>query len=203
MIDAGIVVCIAAGNGYAKIDTSTGTDYNNSISSDQGTKYYHRGSSPFSDNAIMVGALDSTVSSSLYDQKATYSECGPGVTIYAPGTDIMSATSNTNAFSGQSYYLNSSYKQCNISGTSMATPQVTGICALILEANPKATPAQVKQILLANAGTAIHSSGLDNDWSNDRSIKGGSAKVAYNKFNLNQTTQINGLTFNGLNFRLV
>jgi len=42
MIDAGIIVCIAAGNGSAKIDTSIGTDYNNSISTDGGTKYYHK-----------------------------------------------------------------------------------------------------------------------------------------------------------------
>jgi len=70
-----------------------------------------RGSSPYDDEALIVGSLDSTVTSSLLDRKASYSECGPGVTIYAPGTDIMSATSNTNAFSGQSYYLNSSYKQ--------------------------------------------------------------------------------------------
>ncbi len=203
LIDAGIIVCIAAGNGSAKIDTTTGTDYNNSMSTDQGTRYYHRGSSPYDDEAISVGNIDSTVSSSLYDQKSTSSECGPGVTIYAPGTNIMAACSTTNAFSGENYYLNSAFKQTNISGTSMASPQVAGICALILEANPRFTPAQVKSALLATAGTAIHSSGLDNDWTNDRSIKGGAAKVAYNRYNVNQVTKMSGLTFIGLNFRTI
>jgi hypothetical protein len=124
MIAAGIVVCIAAGNRGTKIDVSGGTDYNNFVVTNGGTIYYHRGSSPYSDNALIVGSMDSTPNSAIDDQRATYSETGPGVSIWAPGTDIMSSTSNTNKFTGQSYYLNASFKQCNISGTSMAAPQV-------------------------------------------------------------------------------
>jgi len=151
MISAGIVVCIAAGNRNFKIDSSGGTDYNNYVVTNNGTKYYHRGSSPMSPNAIIVGSSDSTAYSSTLDQKATYSEAGPGVTIYAPGTDIMSATSNTNTKSGQSYYLNASFKQVNISGTSMASPQVAGVSALVLQLNPSYTPAQVKASLISTA----------------------------------------------------
>ena len=50
-----------------------------------------------------------------------------------------------------------------ISGTSMASPHVSGVSALMLEANPKATPAQVKRCLLTTAtdmmarGRDIHS----------------------------------------------
>ena len=33
----------------------------------------------------------------------------------------------------------------------MATPYVVGVCALMLQANPELTPAQVKQILLSTA----------------------------------------------------
>ena len=188
MISAGIVVCIAAGNRDFKIDLSTGTDYNNFIVTDQGTQYYHRGSSPHSENAIIVGALDNSTYDATYDQKATYSETGPGVDIWAPGTYIMSSTSTTNRFSGQSYNLNASYKQVNISGTSMASPQVTGVSALVLQANPSYTPAQVKAALLTSATSTIYTTGLSNDWSSTRSLQGGAQKVLYSNYVLVATT---------------
>jgi len=188
MISAGIVVCIAAGNRNFKIDSSGGTDYNNYVVTDQGTKYYHRGSSPMSPNAIIVGSSDSTAYSSTLDQKATYSEAGPGVTIYAPGTDIMSATSTTNRFSGQSYYLNASYKQCNIGGTSMASPQVAGVSALVLQLNPTYTPAQVKASLTSNATATIYTTGLNNDWSSTRSLLGSSQYFLYANYQSLATT---------------
>ena len=188
MISAGIVVCIAAGNRNFKIDSSGGTDYNNYVVTDQGTKYYHRGSSPMSPNAIIVGSADSTVYSSTLDQKATYSEAGPGVTIYAPGTDIMSATSTTNRFGGQSYYLNASDRQCNIGGTSMASPQVAGVSALVLQLNPSYTPAQVKASLTSNATATIYTTGLNNDWSSTRSLLGSSQYFLYANYQSAATT---------------
>jgi subtilisin family serine protease len=188
LISAGVIVCIAAGNRATKIDVSGGTDYNNFVVTDQGTKYYHRGSSPYSDNAIMVGSMDSTVYDATNDQRATYSETGPGVSIWAPGTDIMSATSTTNKFGAPAYYLNASYKQTNISGTSMATPQVAGVAALVLQLNATYTPAQIKTSLLNTAGSVIYSTGLTNDYSNTRSLLGSSQKVLFADYNLVSTT---------------
>jgi subtilisin family serine protease len=194
LIAAGVIVCIAAGNRGTKIDVSGGTDYNNFVVTDNpsnsGIIYYHRGSSPYSDNALMVGSLDSTVYDATNDQRATYSETGPGVSIWAPGTDIMSATSTTNKWGGgsQNYYLNSSYKQTNISGTSMATPQVAGVAALVLQLNPTYTPAQVRTSLINNAGSVLYSTGLTNDYSNTRSLLGSTQKILYANYNLATTT---------------
>lgn len=182
MVDAGIIVCIAAGNRSFKIDVSGGTDYDNYYVSSGNTRYYHRGSSPNGDTAILVGSTDSTVQSSTQDQKATYSETGPGVDVYAPGTNIMSCTSNTNKFDDAEYYVTGSFRQCNISGTSMATPQVVGVIACYLELEPSSTPSQVKSWIERNAGTALYDTGVDNDWTDFRSLKGGTVRHLFQPF---------------------
>ncbi len=201
MLEAGIHITVAAGNRGNKTDEVGGTDYNNYWDDGGGANYYHRGSSPYGDagndgspRAIIVGNMDSNPSSSTNDQKATSSETGPGVDIYAPGTGIMSSTSNTNKWGGgsQNYYLNSSFKQTNISGTSMAAPQVAGVLACMLELYPEWTPAQGKQWLLDNAGSAILNTGTENDWTNDRSLKGGEAKVLYMPFSNPTPLKISG-----------
>ena len=157
LIASGIHVCIASGNRNLTIDISGGPDYNNryrvypvemGASQPGGYIYYCRGSSPFSTDAFMVGNADSaTNSNDDLEQRASSSNHGPGVDIYAPGTQIISSCSTTNVIGGQDYNVDNSYKQANISGTSMASPQVCGVGALALQVNPHITPAQLKTFL--------------------------------------------------------
>jgi subtilisin family serine protease len=97
--------------------------------------------------AITVGAT--TVS----DSKSSFSNFGPCVDIYAPGSGITSATN----VSDEALY--------QASGTSMAAPHVAGAAALYLQGNPGATPAQVTQAVLANASSGVVS-GLTRNASN-------------------------------------
>ncbi|MDQ6887148.1 MAG: S8 family serine peptidase [Gemmatimonadota bacterium] len=73
------------------------------------------------------------------DARASYSSWGSCVDLFAPGSAI------TSAWNGSDTQTNT------ISGTSMATPHVTGAAALYLQNNPTASAAQVAQALKTNA----------------------------------------------------
>lgn len=199
LIDEGVHVVIASGNHYTKIDVPTGTDYNNYISAG-GTYYWHRGTSPFDDEAFMVGSIDSTVYASNLDQKAIYSCSGNGIDMWAPGSNIMSCSSNTNRFSAVSYNLDSGFKQVVLSGTSMASPQVCGVLAGFLQLNPGVTPAQLKAWATnaASVSNVIYNSGNVNlsDFLDNRSTLSTKNKFLYFPFNAtaSQSGGAGGLT---------
>lgn len=79
-------------------------------------------------------------------------------TIVATGVDVISARASTNALSALSAEQDAAVIApahlpfyTHASGTSMATPLVSGILALMFEANPNLTPAQAKTILRRTA----------------------------------------------------
>jgi hypothetical protein len=196
MVDAGIHVCIAAGNSSQKCDLPGGLDYDNQVYRSIGNAYYNRGGSPFSSEAFMVGNIDrytSTITSGL-DQKNNSSECGPAVNIYAPGTNIISTMSNTNAHGSSQYPYDGNFGIRNLTGTSMASPQICGMVALQCQVNPSITPSQMHQSIISNATDKLYTTGLDNDYTNGRSLGGSSARCAYNKFNSSIQLNINGLS---------
>ena len=87
---------------------------------------------------ISVGATD------YNDHRATFSNYGTWVDVFAPGTNIWS-TFNTNVVTAS--HLGYAFD----SGTSMATPITAGLCGLLLSVNPALTTAQVKACLKNNA----------------------------------------------------
>jgi subtilisin family serine protease len=168
-----------------KIDVLGGDDYNNLIESSGGNVYYNRGSSPNSDglNGFEVGAMGLNFVSGT-EAKSSYSDAGPGVEIYAAGDRIISAMSEVNDDdSNVPYYLNSSFKQQRLSGTSMACPQVAGMCALLLQAHPDWNTSQVRRWMNNNAQNILYSTGLDNDYTVGTSLVGGAGRVAYMPMN--------------------
>ena len=189
LIAAGVHVCIAAGNTSQKVDLTTGDDYNNyftKTASGATAFYYNRGGSPYSVNAHMVGNIDSNIHADGLEQKAESSETGPGVSIYAPGTNILSSTSTTNKWgvSDGPYPLNDSYLITNISGTSMASPQVAGVVGLYSQINPAATPAAALNYVSTNAKTAkLYDTASTTDYAIARSLLGSTNKFIFNKFN--------------------
>lgn len=155
----GIIVVAAAGNESAKANLPSSTDYNNTLTIDQYGSYvvsYSQGTTPgAANNVICVGAIGADVNASD-EFKATYSNCGPRIDVFAPGSHIRSAVNNNWEFiSTQSVAdtRNSSFKIAASNGTSFASPQIAGILATILEVTPTLTPAAALSYITSNAKT--------------------------------------------------
>jgi subtilisin family serine protease len=82
-------------------------------------------------DVIAVGAIDQS------DHKAGFSQTGPHIDVVAPGVGIRSTVWNDGYDTKQ--------------GTSMATPHVAGVAALILSCNPQLTATQVGEIIRQTA----------------------------------------------------
>jgi subtilisin family serine protease len=92
----------------------------------------------------------------------------------------VAAYSNTNSGGTvDNYHENSSFKQARISGTSMASPQVAGMIACLLQAHPTWTPTQVMNWFQNNSQDKIYSTGNNNDYTTTNSLWGGTQRVAY------------------------
>ncbi|MFI7007307.1 S8 family serine peptidase [Streptomyces sp. NPDC050145] len=101
------------------------------------------GSPGAADSALTVGAVDDQ------DERAYFSSQGPRLgdnalkpDVSAPGVDILAARSSLVEGSG-------SYT--TMSGTSMATPHVAGVAALLAQAHPDWTGAQLKDALMSTS----------------------------------------------------
>ena len=181
-VDAGVHICIAAGNNSFKIADSTDPDYDNVIFWTSGNNYYHRGSSPFDTGAIIVGSTDMTPQNATTERKTSFSCTGPGVDIFSAGENIISACSTTTRFGNTQYFGNSSFKQTNISGTSMASPQVCGVGAIYLQADPSLTPAQLKSKLQNDALAVLKDESNDANYGDTTDICGGYNRMLYNRY---------------------
>src|SRR5207253_11214445 len=93
-------------------------------------------------NALSVGAVDQS------GAKAGFSNYGPKTDVVAPGVAILSTLPTYQVTLTQTY--EQGYDA--LSGTSMATPVVSGIAGLVLSHNPALRASAVKGILEATAG---------------------------------------------------
>jgi subtilisin family serine protease len=125
-IAAGVTYAIAAGNSNANASNSSPARVS---------------------EAITVGA------STITDARASFSNFGSVVDIFAPGQGILSAWRTSDTATN------------TISGTSMATPHVAGVAARFLQNNTTASAATVRNELVAQA-TLNHLTGIPSGTAN-------------------------------------
>lgn len=148
---AGIVVVCSAGND-GRVSTNKG---------------YGTIGSPGNDPyVITVGAMNANKTNYRSDDKvATYSSKGPSLgdhilkpDLLAPGNKVISwnsahstidTTKNTVHYGNTQYNGSTSFVE--LSGTSMSTPVVSAVAALMVQQNPYATPDQIKARLMLTA----------------------------------------------------
>ncbi|MFE6482834.1 S8 family serine peptidase [Streptomyces sp. NPDC057757] len=101
------------------------------------------GSPAAADSSLAIGAVDAA------DQAAYFTSAGPRLgdnalkpDLSAPGVDILAARSQLT--DGDGYYT-------SMSGTSMATPHVAGVAALLAEKHPDWTGARLKDALMSSS----------------------------------------------------
>jgi len=135
-IDDGVVFVGAAGNDNLLLAEYNDADWNNSLVyqydvSTQYSLYFCRGGAPNTSDVpiINVGAL----SNARNFTRATFTQYGPGITVFAPGVSILGAYGNTGLADTKTGYGTGNYYNA-ISGTSMASPQVCGVLATLATA---------------------------------------------------------------------
>jgi subtilisin family serine protease len=87
--------------------------------------------------AITVGATDQS------DVRASFSNFGSTLDIFAPGVSIPSA------------WIGNDLMIATATGTSMAAPHVSGVVALYLQTNRSASPATVRSVLVSTATSGV------------------------------------------------
>ncbi len=138
-VNAGLVVCIAAGNA--------------------GPKTYTVSTPGAAELPVTVGAMSDCGENGYF--LAYFSSRGPTADnrvkpdVCAPGWNISAAKAGTT----NQYTV--------MSGTSMATPFIAGTAALMLDANPSLTPAQIKSYLQSTAQD-WGPTGKENDYGSGR-----------------------------------
>lgn len=132
MVRAGITAVVAAGNENVTDPELLARQVTNNDQVDAST------TSPASaPAAITVGAVDDTT-----DSRASFSNFGSSVDVFAPGVNVLSVG------------ITSDTASAKLSGTSMASPHVAGLAAYLIALEGLATPDAVTARILALAGAS-------------------------------------------------
>ena len=150
------------------------------------------------------------------EMKASYSNNGPGIDVWAPADETLSAgmrAANGDVLPGgdinYSRY-NSDFVDMYFNGTSAASPVVAGSVALFLESKPDATSGEVKEFLKTQGSVGVSTDKYldpfpvdDNQyyWSTSRNLRGAHRNVLFDPTASDTKPIISGVNISGISFQ--
>ena len=157
---------------------------------------------------ICVGAMDEYIELNYSERKASYSNNGPGIDVWAPADETLApGTNGVTSYENYVRYDDNRFYDCEFSGTSAAAPVVTGLIALYLETNPTATSGQVKD-WLKNRGSRLTDDYLDQYtddtqttyWTGSYNMRGAEKRILHDETANDIVPKIIGVNISGISF---
>ena len=241
MVNAGVIYVTSAGNSNQRLglglsdphlndylttlnssDTRTGVPgYNVSGTVPSGHRnYIHPANIGYNTTtdyhpAICVGAMDDFINSSYQERKASYSNNGPGVDVWAPADETLSAgmrAANGDQLGTEINYsrYNSDFVDRYFNGTSAASPVVAGVVALFLESKPNATSTEVKDFIMDQGSKVLPASEWEDQypddtdaryWRNSLNNRGAANRVLFDPTASDTEVKISGVIVSGISFQ--
>ena len=165
--------------------------------------------------AVCVGAMDDYIGSDYKERKASYSNNGPGVDVWAPADETLSA--GMRAADGDQLgteinfsRYNSNFVDRHFNGTSAASPVVAGLVALFLESKPDATSREVKDYLKDQGSKLLPSTEWRDDepdstsasyWRGSYNNRGAENRIVYDPTASDTRPNISGVEITGVSFQ--
>ena len=170
--------------------------------------------------AICVGAMEEYIGTigggaDFKEQKASYSNNGPGIDVWAPADETLSAgmrAANGDQLSSDTNYprYNSNFVDMYFNGTSAASPVVAGLVALYLESQPTATSSDVLNYIKTQGSKVLggtewsdpYPDDTDADyWRQSYNNRGALNRVLFDPTASDTRPVISGVNISGISFQ--
>ena len=158
---------------------------------------------------ICVGAMDEFINADYSERKASYSNNGPGIDVWAPADETLApGTNGVTGYADYERYDDNRFYDTAFNGTSAAAPVVTGLIALYLESNPTATSRQVKE-WLKNRGSRLTDAYQDEYtddtqttyWTGSYNMRGAEKRILHDETANDTIPSVTGVNISGISFK--